>query len=83
VSELYERLLAEAHTAYEIWAPEYPAAKLGALRIALVAVLELHKPRPCSRPCSLRHEHVMCTECGGTVRAIARALDVPIGDRSE
>lgn len=60
---------------------------------ALLVSLELHKPLQCSRRCGRRHEHVTCGVCTvadpmgpelwwpcSTVRAIARALDVPIGN---
>ncbi len=87
MDELHERLLIEARMAYHIWAPE-PAANASARREAAVrAVLGLHKPEffggviaclACSpgMPPPLLVEWSKCE----TVRAIARALDVPIGD---
>lgn len=103
MGDLYERLLAKVAaftddpprcTGDRPWfcgADDYELA-VAAVR----AVLELHKPAPCLRPCSLRHEHVTCRWCKSswrdalpvppfwpcdTVRAVARALDIEIGDQ--
>lgn len=75
MSELYAKLLAEARTAYEVWARQ---------RMALVAALELHKPY------ESRHWGICCQCCSNpedddpvfgeypceTVRVIAEALGV-------
>jgi hypothetical protein len=91
VSDVYERLLAEVSRPYEVWAPALAGQKLGRLRLAALAAVELHKP------VESVSGHLQCGECAdqchsgsglacdqpcdalypcSTIRAVARALDM-------
>ena len=78
MSDLYERLLARCDDEVDLILSPQPYAA------ALRAVVERHKPRPCTQPCSLRHEHLICRECGAdcqTIQDIAEKLGVTEGEK--